>query len=411
MKILPLRSLFVMTISMLLLLVLAYLDYISNDLSFFVFYFIPIFITAWFIGKPASITLSTLAAIAWLIVDRYSAHPYSNWSYPYWNALVRWTSFMILALSISQIKSMLEKEKRLKHDLTLALDNINKSISVARKVAEGDLSMSSFSWLGKEKKQPIDEILYYMVKRLSEQKSLEKRLFQLERQAIMAETASHLAHEIRNPLNLIMLTTHHIGNQFLPAEESKQGKFNDLILSLKSEVEHLSNVISNFMTIGKSSEIKKVHIPVSDIIDQVQILIRQQLLSRNIRMECKIENNLRIFADPEQIKLVFLNLFVNAIAAVPDNGRILLSAQSDSQNKITRLTVCDNGIGINPEDFEQVFEPYFTRKEDGTGLGLALVKRIIDDHNGSISASNSEDGGARFEIVLPSEEFVCQSKY
>lgn len=107
------------TASLILLVTLAYLDLITGyDLGFFVFYFIPISIIAWYAGRPFAIVVSLIAAVAWLIIDKLSGHPYSNWTFPYWNAFVRWTSFVILAITISQLKAMFEKEKKLKHELT-----------------------------------------------------------------------------------------------------------------------------------------------------------------------------------------------------------------------------------------------------------------------------------------------------
>jgi len=398
------HNMYAIVLSLLLLLGLAYLDLVTGyDLGFFVFYFIPISIIAWYAGRPFAIIISFLAVVAWLIVDKLSGHPYSNWFFPYWNGFVRWTSFVMLAIAISQIKSMLEKEKKLKLDLSQALDKIRQYVAVAKKVAEGDLSISLPVFEG-NKTDTLDETFNFMLKRLAEQKNLEKRLFELERQTIMAETASHLAHEIRNPLNLIMLTAHHIGNQFIPTGEPQRRKFDELIASLKSEVEHLSKVVSDFMAMGKPTELKKIKFPIINLIKQIQVLVKQQLLSKGITIECTGDSGVNVYADPEQMRLVFLNLFVNAIAAVPANGKVRFHAASDMEKRQTRFTISDNGPGIEHDDLDKIFEPYFTRKPDGTGLGLALVKRVLDNHNGSIAAANSETGGARFEIVLPLEE-------
>jgi hypothetical protein len=168
-------------LSLCLLLGLAYLDLKTGyDLGFFVFYFIPISIIAWYGGRPLAVGISLIVAIIWLVVDNMSGHPYSNWTYPYWNAFVRWVSYVILAVTISQIKAMLENEKRLKHDLTQALDKINQYIAVAKKVAEGDLT-ASLPMFENKGSNTLDETFNFMVKRLSEQKNLENRLFSLER--------------------------------------------------------------------------------------------------------------------------------------------------------------------------------------------------------------------------------------
>jgi nitrogen fixation/metabolism regulation signal transduction histidine kinase len=397
-------------ISILLFLAIAYLDLITGyDLGFFVFYFIPISIIAWYAGRPFAMILSLLAAVAWLLVDQMSNHPYSNWTYPFWNAFVRCTSFVILALAISEIKAMLEKEKQLKQELSQALDKIKKHIVVAKKVAEGDLpSDLQLIPVPQQQMDSLDDTFTFMLKRLSDQKNLEKRLFQLERQAIMAETASYLAHEIRNPLNLIMLTAHHIGSQFIPQDETSRKKFEELITSLKLEVQQLSQVVSDFIAMGKQSELHKTRFRLSDVIEQVQILIKQQLTNKNISLQASNVNTMAIAADIEQLRLVFLNLLVNAIAAVSANGHVWINAGHDSKKRNVIISVSDDGPGIPTEDIDNIFEPYFTSKPDGTGLGLTLVKRIIEDHNGSIRAANRDEGGAIFTISFPVEGDDCQ---
>jgi nitrogen fixation/metabolism regulation signal transduction histidine kinase len=397
------KAMYVMVLSLILLLTLAYIDLITGyDLSFFVFYFIPISIVAWYAGRSCAILISLFAAFVWLLVDQLSGHPYSNWSFPYWNAFVRWISFVMLAITISQIKFMLEKEQKIKQELSHVLDKIRLYVDVAKSVAEGNLAVS---WPVFEQvdADPLDATFRFMLKRLTDQKNLEKRLAQLERQAIMAETASHLAHEIRNPLNLIMLTAHHVGNQFIPQEEAKRRRFEELITSLKSEVEHLNKVVSDFIAMGKPSELHKINVALSDVISQILILIKQQLLEKHISFEFSGETDMTIYVDPEQLRLVFLNLFVNAIAAVAEHGKIWFQAGFDPDKKQVILTVADNGPGIKPEDIERIFEPYFTRKLHGTGLGLALVKRIVEEHNGRIRVQNRIDGGACFKIILPLE--------
>jgi two-component system nitrogen regulation sensor histidine kinase NtrY len=399
-------------ISFVLFLTIAYLDLVTGyDLGFFVFYFIPVSIIAWYAGRPFAIVLSCIAAVVWLFVDQLSNHPYSNWTYPFWNAFVRCISFIILALSISEIKKRLEKEKMLKLELSGALDKIKSHISVAKKVAEGDLSTDSEILTDNGNQiYVLDDTFTFMMKRLSEQKNLEKRLFSLERQAIMAETASYLAHEIRNPLNLIMLTAHHIGNQFIPKDDLARKKFEELITSLKLEVEQLSQVVSDFIAMGKQSELNKIQFKLTGVIDQVKTLIKQQLLHKNITLSVAEMNGLMVTADIEQLRLVFLNLIVNAIAAVSENGHIWIDAVCSLADQNVTISVFDDGPGIQTADLENIFEPYFTSKPEGTGLGLALVKRIIEDHNGKIHAENRDEGGARFILSLPLEENDCQQK-
>jgi signal transduction histidine kinase len=393
----------VLSCGFLILPVLGWLDYITGyDLNFFVFYFIPISIIAWHTGRPYAIGVSLLAALVWLYVDKFSGHPYTQPEFVYWNAFVRCSSFIILALAIAQIRSMLEKEKQLKDDLGRALEKIKEMAAIARKVAEGDLASGPMPAL-RSGGDNLEDTFDFMVKKLAEQKSLEKRLHLLERQAIMAETASFLAHEIRNPLNLIMLTAHHLGNQFSPHEGAQKEKFDELILSLKSEVEQLDKVVTDFMAIGKSTGIAKTRFRLADLIDQVVTLIKQQLVAKKISFKLSGDLDSDLFADQEKIRLVLLNILVNAIAVVPENGNIWIEARKTGSPESLRLVITDSGPGIEPDEMQKIFEPYFTRRPGGTGLGLSLAKRIIEDHNGAIVAGNCPNAGARFTITLPME--------
>jgi two-component system sensor histidine kinase HydH len=231
------------------------------------------------------------------------------------------------------------------------------------------------------------------------QKQLEEKLRVLERHAILSQMASSLAHEIRNPLNLINLTADHLAHEYLPADEERQKPYSELIAALKAEVQQLNKMVGEFLTIGRPSQLKKSEFPLSELFEQLQMLVKQQILAKNISIEVTGNTAQRINADIEQMRLVFLNLLLNAIEAVPENGTIVLSIEP--AGRCVCVKVIDSGTGIAPENLERIFEPYFSKRPGGTGLGLPLARRIIEEHGGTIAAQNREGGGARFDIVLP----------
>jgi nitrogen fixation/metabolism regulation signal transduction histidine kinase len=388
-------------ISFFILLIVTYIDIITAaDLVLGVFYFIPISITAWYCGRNQAIALSLIGALLWLFADHMTGRPYNHYYYAYLNMVLRWLSFIIIAFAFSQITIMLNKEKLLRRELSDALDKIKLFAESAKKIAEGDLSVE-VPLLTKGGNDSVNETFNYMVKSLAQQKKIEEKLNRLEHQAVMAETASYLAHEIRNPLNLIMLTAHHLGNQFAPHEMEKSQKFQELISSLKAETEQLNKVVNNFLTIGKPAELRREPCTVEDILADIVLMVRQQLLSKAISIERSGDMKRVFIADREQLRLVFLNLIVNAITAVRSGGKIQIDAAFNEELKQVHISVIDNGPGISENDFDKIFEPYFTRKDGGTGLGLALVKRIIKDHDGDVVVENRTEGGADFKIWLP----------
>ncbi len=110
-----------------------------------------------------------------------------------------------------------------------------------------------------------------------------------------------------------------------------------------------------------------------------------------------------LVADLEQMRLVILNLLLNAIEALSRKGRIIITIEKKDPVQSLSIGIRDTGPGIPPENLERIFDAYFTNRPGGTGLGLALARRIVEEHGGTIKASNHPDGGAQFEITLPLE--------
>ena len=270
---------------------------------------------------------------------------------------------------------------------------------VAEQVALGDLSVR-LDRRGTDEVARLTNSFDAMINKLAEHKQLEDKLRDLERRAILAEMAANLAHEIRNPLNLINLTADHLGHDYMPTNEEKRKSYAELIAALKAEVKHLNTMVSEFLTIGRPSRLKKSTFKLVELFDQLIVIVKQQLVAKHINLIINADDLVSISADIEQMRLVFLNLFLNAIEAVPDNGVISVDVQQAGNTAIL-LRITDNGPGIATENLEQIFEPYFSKRPGGTGLGLALARRIIEEHGGTIKAGNVENGGARFDITLP----------
>jgi nitrogen fixation/metabolism regulation signal transduction histidine kinase len=291
----------------------------------------------------------------------------------------------------------------------IALWSINKPLRklsiAAERVASGDLTvqLNDGNQSGTDEVGRLTTSFNTMTQKLSAQKELEDKLRVFERRAILAEMASNLAHEIRNPLNLINLTADHLGHEFKPEGNEKMKTYSELIASLKAEVQHLNKMVDEFLTIGRPSKLKKIKFTLRELFDQVQILVKQQLIAKSIAFSIAGPQDTMLSADLEQMRLVVLNLLLNAVEAVSRNGKIEVTIESKIDPNILILKIRDTGSGIPAGNLELIFEPYFTNRPGGTGLGLALARRIIEEHGGKITASNHVDGGAQFEIVLPIE--------
>ena len=270
--------------------------------------------------------------------------------------------------------------------------------AAAKKIANGDFNVH-LDDMEKGEEGEMAAAFNYMTLKLLEQRMTEERLFAMERRAILSELSASLAHEIRNPLNLMNLTLHHLGKTYAPPEENRES-FNKLVGSLKDEIQHLNQIVTDFLTLGKPNRPAKKPFNLGELVSDIAVRLNQQMGIKGLHLEIRCPKNLELNADEEQIRLVILNLFLNCMDLVPLGSEIMFLAEKTPEG--IECTITDEGPGIVPDDLERIFEPYFTRRAWGMGLGLTLVRRIIEDHGGEIHAANRSGGGAEFHFTFPS---------
>lgn len=311
-------------------------------------------------------------------------------------ALVRNLIVALVALLLAFIAS-----SYLLHKLNQPLRTLS---AAATKVAGGDLSLRLPQLQRNDEVSRLNTAFNAMVERLAERRSLQDRLRQLERQSLVSEMAASLAHEIRNPLNLINLTAGHLESSFVPADQEKRADFEDLMRSLQAEVQHLNQVVHHFLSASRPGRLHQEIFALQEVVEEARVLLRPQFLTNRVEFISRVDPSLRLRADKEQMRLLLLNLLLNAVEAVPEGSRVEVASRSETEGEekgwIT-LKVLDNGPGIPVENLERVFDAYFTSKESGVGLGLALVRRIAEEHGGNARVSNRPEGGASFEVRFP----------
>ncbi len=310
-------------------------------------------------------------------------------------ALVRNLVVALVALLLAFIAS-----SYLLHLLNQPLRRLS---AAATKVAGGDLGLRLPELRRNDEVARLNTAFNSMVESLAERRNLQDRLRQLERQSLVSEMAASLAHEIRNPLNLINLTAGHLEGSFMPADPQKKADFEELMKSLQGEVQHLNQVVHHFLSASRPGRMRQEIFSLGELVEEARVLLRPQFVAKNVELINSVAASLQLSADKEQIRLLLLNLLLNAIEAVPEGSRVEVEASTAAEDGKTwvDLHVLDNGSGILPDDLERVFDAYFTRKETGVGLGLALVRRIAEEHGGSVRALNRPEGGANFEVRLP----------
>ena len=232
----------------------------------------------------------------------------------------------------------------------------------------------------------------------------QRNLARTERIAAWREVARRLAHEIKNPLTPIQVSIHRIKKR-LKGETEDNKVIEECLDSILKEVSNLRSIAEEFSTFAKLPEPRFGKLDVNEAIRSVLELYTSSL--ENIEVVTSYGERLPpVRADKDQIRSVLSNIIKNAIEAMPNGGVIVIitalkgSGETTGSGKYVRTEISDSGGGIPKDVTDQIFNPYFTTKPEGTGLGLALAYRIVQDHNGDISFSTSADG-TTFAIDLP----------
>ncbi|UCE07035.1 MAG: HAMP domain-containing protein, partial [bacterium] len=230
-----------------------------------------------------------------------------------------------------------------------------------------------------------------MVKELSEN---QKKIIELEKMATWQQLARRLAHEIKNPLTPIQLMAQQMRDSYRGDDPSFQKTLTKCHEIIDEEVESLKKLVREFSDFARLPEFQIEQQSLNPLINTIKELYQQN----NLRVELA-EHEVVFKFDHEYLKRSLINLVENAIAASSDESPILLKVD-DKENHI-EIVVADQGEGIAPEHHEKIFEPYFSTKRTGVGLGLPIVKKIIEEHQGKINVISTKGKGTTVKITLP----------
>lgn len=276
---------------------------------------------------------------------------------------------------------------------------IQRLVLKVRKVASGDLSVTvpvdSSDEIGE-----LAESFNEMVEQLRERKTLEQRLHEAEHLSRVGQLASGIAHEIRNPLNYISLAIDHLKDEMKSACPDKQADIARIADTIKEEVRKANYMVLNFMNYGRPLKLRLAHVSYRDIIDRALPVLKEKLLEQKVTVQLELAPDLPLLnCDQELIRNCLFNFITNGAQSMPQGGTITLGATFTDGT--FRLTFADQGTGITPEDMGKIFQPYFTTKEAGIGLGLAITDRIIREHGGTILVESAPAKGTLITVLLP----------
>ncbi|HQR45715.1 MAG TPA: ATP-binding protein [Thermoanaerobaculia bacterium] len=247
----------------------------------------------------------------------------------------------------------------------------------------------------------------HMTERLRERHVLEARLSAAEKRAEIGQLASGLAHEIKNPLNALSLGLDVLKRRHRPAEDGAGSEYAARIESLREEINRLATLINNFLAFGRPLTITPAPVDVGALLEATLSDLSETAGRAGVTVERRVASDLPpAWVDASLLKSAVWNLVQNAVQAMEAAGgtlRVSAEAGTGPGGRAVTIAVEDTGPGLTPEDLPRLFEPYFSKREGGVGLGLAMVKRIVEEHGGRVAAGNRTDGseGARFSITLP----------
>jgi signal transduction histidine kinase len=243
-------------------------------------------------------------------------------------------------------------------------------------------------------------IFYTQQRHLARVAALETEVVQRQRLATLGNMAAGVSHEIRNPLNAVSMGLQRLQAEFRPTTEPEE--YERVLALVGGEVRRLNRLVEEFLALARPPVLKPEPVRVGDLLAETVALIEPEASRIGVRVERRVPEDLPLLtADRDRLKQVLFNLTRNALDAMPDGGTLRLEAAATP--RALTLAVIDSGPGIPPEARARLFEPYYTTKARGLGLGLAIARQIVEAHGGAIDVEAAQGGGSRFRVTLPRE--------
>ncbi len=232
--------------------------------------------------------------------------------------------------------------------------------------------------------------------KLELERSNQQLQMQAQKLAVAGQIAAGIAHEVRNPLTSV--------NGFLQLMKTQYPERTDYFDIIFSEIKRIDFVLSELLVLAKPQAVHFQEVQLHELLEQVITLLKTNAVLSNIDLKqpFKKQDAGAILADANQMKQLFINLIKNAIEAMPEGGSIYISTEKVLNE--WKITIQDEGKGMSEEDIQKIYDPFFSTKKEGTGLGLTICATILKDHHGRMDVSSELGKGAAFQIYLP----VCQ---
>ncbi len=230
---------------------------------------------------------------------------------------------------------------------------------------------------------------------------------------LMGELTASLAHEIKQPISAAV-TDANTCLRWLRRDEPDMAEASEAALRMVKDVTRAAEIISGISLLFKKGALQHELVDVNELIREMIVLLRSEASRYSISIRGELGNDFpKIMADRVQLQQVLMNLMLNGIEAMKDmgtGGELTIKSQQDDNRQLL-ISVGDTGVGLEPEQAEQIFNAFFTTKPQGTGMGLPISRSIIESHGGRLWATSNSGPGATFQFTLPSEVTARQAAY
>ena len=278
---------------------------------------------------------------------------------------------------------------------------INKLVTASRSIADGNLSQS-LEVTSNDELSELASSFNTMAEKLIERemrlKEFKSKIIESEKLAIVGQLAANVAHELNNPLVGIITYSH-----LLLEETPSSDNSTDFLQKIVIQANRCKNIVRSLLDFARQRKPDKTLFNINNLIEQCVSLLENQALFQNIMIIQNLDELPMIIIDPSQIERVFMNIMLNAAEAITGDGELIISSRYEPDENSVVIDFEDTGSGISEEVLENIFEPFFSTKEagHGVGLGLAICYGIIQEHNGTINVKSRLGEGTNFTIKLP----------
>jgi signal transduction histidine kinase len=281
---------------------------------------------------------------------------------------------------------------------------IDELVEGAQMVAQGNLYVSlpegSPNEIGR-----LSATFNKMVERLRHSRELQERLNEAEKLTLLGRFAAVVAHEVRNSLNFINLAIDQIRAKHIDGDAHTRGELQRNLQNVKEEIARLNHLVNDFLSVGRQMPPALVPCDLNKTLEEAVSLAEKQGHRQNVKISIELPQAMPVLRlDAGQIKTCFLNILSNAIQAMPNGGEVQIATRNITSSRgaqFLQLRFADTGPGIPLEDREKVFTPFYSTKATGFGLGLAITKKVAEDHGGRVFVEGSEAPGTVVVMELP----------